>query len=42
MDILYFKELGDTECCHECSLGVYLFIDHLLYVKSNDLPLYQF
>ena len=29
------------ECCHECSLGVYLAIDHFLYVPSDALPLYE-
>ena len=31
MEILHFKELGDTECCHECSLCVYLVIDNFIW-----------
>ena len=33
VQILHFKELGDTISCHECSLGVYLVIclDNFVY-----------
>ena len=41
VEISHLKELGDTECRHECSFGVYLVIDNLLYVPSDALPLYQ-
>ena len=50
MEILYFKELGDTESlvmnavwvfiCYECSLGVYLVIDNFVFIPFNVLPLY--
>ena len=30
MEILHFKELGDTECCHKCSLCVDLVIDNFV------------
>ena len=41
MDILHFKDLGDTSVISECSLGANLVIDNvLIYVASDTLPLY--
>ena len=40
MEILYFKDLGDTSVISECSLGVNLVIDIFLYVVSDTSPLY--
>ena len=37
MDILHFKEFGDTDYCHECILGVYLVMT--MYVPFDALPL---
>ena len=41
MEILHFKELGDTKCRHKCSLGVNLVIDNFVYAVSDTSPLYQ-
>ena len=41
MDILHFKDLGDTSVISECSLGVNLVIDNLCYVVSDTSPLYK-
>ena len=41
MEILNFKDLGDTSVISECSLGVNLVIDHFLYVVSDTSPLYK-
>ena len=40
MEILHFKELGDTSVVSECSLGVNLVID-IFYVASGTSPLYK-
>ena len=40
MDILHFKDLGDTSVVSECSLGVNLVIDILFYVVTVTPPLY--
>ena len=40
MDILHFKDLGDTSVVSECSLGVNLVIDNFVYVVSDISPLY--
>ena len=40
MEILHFKDLGDTSVISECSLGVNLFIDNFCYVISGILHLY--
>ena len=39
MEILHFKDLGDTSVVSECSLGVSLIIDNLFYEASDTLPL---
>ena len=39
MEILHFKELGDTES--SVTNAVYVFIDNGLYVPSDALSLYQ-
>ena len=41
MEILHFKDLGDTSVVSECSLGVNLVIDIILYVTSDSSPLYK-
>ena len=41
MDILHFKDLGDTGVVSECSLGVNLVSDHFFYVVSDTSPLYN-
>ena len=41
MEILHFKDLGDTSVISECSLSVNLVIDNLFYVASDTLPLYK-
>ena len=41
MEILHFKELGDTKCHHECGLGVNPVIDNFVYVVSDTSPLYK-
>ena len=41
MEILNFKDLGDTSVISECSLGVNLVIDNFFYVTSDTLPLYK-
>ena len=41
MEILHFKDLGDTSVISECSLGVNLVIDNFFYVVSDTLPLYK-
>ena len=41
MEILQFKDLGDTSVVSECSLGVNLVID-IFYVASDSSPLYKF
>ena len=41
MEILHFKDLGDTSVVSECSLGVNLVIDNFFDVASNSLPLYK-
>ena len=41
MEILHFKDLGLQKCSHECSFGVNLVIDNVLYVTSDTSPLYQ-
>ena len=35
MEILHFKDLGDTSVISECSLCVNLVIDNFLYVASG-------
>ena len=40
MEILHFKDLGDTSVVSECSLGVNLVID-LFYVVSDTSPLHK-
>ena len=42
MEILHFKDLGDTSVVSECSLGVNLVIDILCDVASDTLPLILF
>ena len=41
MEILHFKDLGDTSVVSECSLGVNLVIDNFFYVVSDTSPLYK-
>ena len=41
MEILHFKDLGDASVISECSLGVNLLIDNILYVASGTSPLYK-
>ena len=41
MEILHFKDLGDTSVISECSLGVNLVIDNFLYVASGTSPLFK-
>ena len=41
MEILHFKDLGDTSVISECSLVVNLVIDNFLYVASGTSPLYK-
>ena len=41
MEILHIKYLGDTSVVSECSLGVNLVIDNLLYVVSDTSHLYK-
>ena len=41
MEILHFKDLGDTSVISECSLGVNLVIDNFFDVASDTLPLYK-
>ena len=41
MEILHFKDLGDTSVISECSLGVNLVIDNFCYVVSDISPLYK-
>ena len=41
MEILNFKDLGDTSVVSECSLGVHLVIDNFVYVVSDTSPLYK-
>ena len=41
MEILHFKDLGDTSVISECSLGVNLVIDIFFDVASDTLPLYK-
>ena len=41
MEILHFKDLGDTSVINECSLGVNLVIENLFDVASDTLPLYK-
>ena len=41
MEILHLKDLGDTSVVSECSLGVNLVIDNVLYVASGTSPLYK-
>ena len=41
MDILHFKDLGDTSVISECSLGVNLVIGNFSYVVSDTSPLYK-
>ena len=41
MEILHFKDLGDTSVVSECSLGVNLVIDNFFYVASGTSPLYK-
>ena len=41
MEILHFKDLGDTSVIRECSLGVNLVIDIFFYVASDTLTLYK-
>ena len=40
-DVAFQRIGGYRKCCHECSLGVYLVSDNLLYLPSDALPLYQ-
>ena len=39
MEILHFKDLGDTSVVSECSLGVNLVIAIFVDVASDTLPL---
>ena len=41
MEILNFKDLGDTGVVSDCTLGVNLVIDILFYVASGTSPLYR-
>ena len=41
MEILHFKDLGETSVVSECSLGVNLVIDIFFDVASDTLPLYK-
>ena len=41
MEILHFKDLGDTSVVSECSLGVNLVIDIFFDATSDTLPLYK-
>ena len=41
MEILHFKDLGDTSVVSECGLGVNLVIDKFFNVTSDTLPLYK-
>ena len=41
MEILHFKDLGDTSVVSECSLGANLVIDNSFDVASGTLPLYK-
>ena len=41
MEILHFKDLGDTSVISECSLGVNLVIDNLFNVASGTSPLFK-
>ena len=41
MEILQFKDLGDTSVISECNLGVNLVIDNICYVVSDTAPLYK-
>ena len=41
MEILHFKDLGDTSVVRECSLGVNLVIAKFLYVASGTSPLFK-
>ena len=41
MEILHFKDLGDTSVISKCSLCVNLVIDNLFYVVSDTSPLYK-
>ena len=41
MEILHFKDLGDTSVISECSLGANLVIDNFFDVDSDSLPLYK-
>ena len=42
MEILHFKDLGDTSVVSECSLGVNLVIDNFFYVASGSSPLHRY
>ena len=39
MEILHFKDMGDTSVVSKCSLGVNLVIGNLCYVASGTSPL---
>ena len=41
MEILHFKDLGDTSVVSKCSLGVNLVIDNFCDVVSDTSPLYK-
>ena len=41
MEILHFKDLGDTSVISECSLDANLVIDNFFDVASDSLPLYK-
>ena len=41
MEIMHFKDLGDTGVVSECSLGVNPFGDNFGYVASDTSPLYN-
>ena len=41
MEILNFKDLGDTGVVSDCTLGVNLVIDVLFYVASGTSHLYR-
>ena len=41
MEILHFKDLGDTSVVSECSLGTNLVIDNFFDVASDTLPLHK-
>ena len=41
MEILHFKDLGDTSVISKCSLDDNLVVDNCFYVTSGTSPLYK-